>query len=288
MHIHALRVTAEIPLSKLLKAGPQSPGWQRCSSTYLDGWKGSNENWWWRARARLVGSAIMFDHFPPVLAKIPSGVFSMGITRDTTFLSLLHLETAFLWIILLQLFFLHSWRKKNQILFCFSRRLFYDNLWAMSEINGFQQNVAPGGWHSIAAPFPPFSVPRDLFPSLGTVLHFALCCCAVCADGYMHWQNDLCALSICTLYSFVGAFLPPIAVLLMLSALCFGMQFEFGHLQFALHCFFGFPPLACNWNSINLPFTCQAPCWQFVPLQPQLTILFLCKIWWSCSFIQQN
>lgn len=108
MHIHALRVTAEIPLSKLLKAGPQSPGWQRCSSTYLDGWKGSNENWWWRARARLVGSAIMFDQFPPILAKILSGVFSMGITRDTTFLSLLHLETAFLWIILLQLFFLHS------------------------------------------------------------------------------------------------------------------------------------------------------------------------------------
>lgn len=231
------------------------------------------------------------SYFPHSLPRCAAPVFpshflqhfaSIGITRDTTFLSLLHLETAFLWILLLQLFFLHSWRKKKyQILFCFSRRLFCDNLWAMTEISGFQQNVVPGGWHSIAAPFPPFSVPYVIYSCLlaQCCTLSALCCCAVWAAGHVHWQTDLCAPSICNLYSFVGAFPPPIGVLLMLSALGVGMQSESGHLQFAICWFFGFPPLACNWNSINLPLICQAPCWQFVPLQPQLTILFLCKIW---------
>lgn len=162
----------------------------------------------------------------------------------------------------------------------------------MTELNGFQQKAVHVGWHSVAPPFPSLLCLCSLLLPVGTLLSDCLPSAAVlsgllgtCIGALIY---ELPRFAICT--HLLVLYLPLIGMLLMLLAFCVGMLFESRHPQFAfLGCWCsGFPPLVCNWNLISVPPTCQAPCWQFVPLQPQLLSLSPCKLLCSCSFILQN
>lgn len=113
----------------------------------------------------------------------------------------------------------------------------------------------------------------------------ALSCCAVWAFGHMHWHTD---------ESHQFAICSHLFVLCLLPLECFSYFWPYvltcslNQGTLAIHWYFGFPYLAHNWNPFILPLTCDDPCCQFVPLQPDLLSLALCKLLGSYSFIPKS